>query len=126
MIKNFMSTGKFIGDINTPEEMFDLISSLLKLNTCNTDDVTQYYGLISRDVLAYLKEDIDSDFSDDIKIIKRSSLASNNSPQKLIEVLVLNINTEDEVQVDLDKNISKENGTIPVTISKVYNVAEAC
>ena len=118
--------GKFVGDINTPGEMFDLISSLLKLNTCNTDDVTQYYGVISRDVLAYLKEDIDGDFSDDIKIIKRSSLASNNSPQKLIEVLVLNINTEDEVQVDIDKNISKENGTIPVTISKVYNVAEAC
>ena len=118
--------GKFVGDINTPEEMFKLISSLLKLNTCNADDVTQYIGLISRDVLAYLKEDIDSDFSDDIKIIKRSSLASNNSPQKLIEVLVLNINTEDEVQVDIDKNISKENGTIPVTISKVYNVAEAC
>lgn len=126
MIKNFMSMGKFVGDINTPGEMFDLISSLLKLNTCNTDDVTQYYGAISRDVLAYLKEDIDSDFSDDIKIIKRSSLASNNSPQKLIEVLVLNINTEDEVQVDIDKNISKENGTIPVTISRVYNVAEAC
>lgn len=126
MIKNFMSMGKFVGDINTPGEMFDLISSLLKLNTCNTDDVTQYYGVISRDVLAYLKEDIDSDFSDDIKIIKRSSLASNNSPQKLIEVLVLNINTEDEVQVDIDKNISKENGTIPVTISRVYNVAEAC
>lgn len=126
MIKNFMSMGKFVGDINTPREMFDLISSLLKLNTCNTDDVTQYYGVISRDVLAYLKEDIDSDFSDDIKIIKRSSLASNNSPQKLIEVLVLNVNTEDEVQVDIDKNISKENGTIPVTISKVYNVAEAC
>ena len=121
-----MSMGKFVGDINTPEEMFKLISSLLKLNTCNADDVTQYYGLISRDVLAYLKEDIDSDFSDDIKIIKRSSLASNNSPQKLIELLVLNINTEDEVQVDIDKNISKENGTIPVTISKVYNVAEAC
>lgn len=126
MIKNFMSMGKFVGDINTPGEMFDLISSLLKLNTCNTEDVTQYYGAISRDVLAYLKEDIDSDFSDDIKIIKRSSLASDNSPQKLIEVLVLNINTEDEVQVDIDKNISKENGTIPVTISKVYNVAEAC
>lgn len=126
MIKNFMSMGKFVGDINTPGEMFDLISSLLKLNTCNTDVVTQYYGAISRDVLAYLKEDIDSDFSDDIKIIKRSSLASNNSPQKLIEVLVLNINTEDEVQVDIDKNISKENGTIPVTISRVYNVAEAC
>lgn len=126
MIKNFLSMGKFVGDINTPSEMFDLISSLLKLNTCNTDDVTQYYGVISRDVLAYLKEDIDSDFSDDIKIIKRSSLASNNSPQKLIEVLVLNVNTEDEVQVDIDKNISKENGTIPVTISKVYNVAEAC
>lgn len=126
MIKNFMSIGKFVGDINTPREMFDLISSLLKLNTCNTDDVTQYYGLISRDVLTYLKEDIDSDFSDSIKIIKRSSLASNNSPQKLIEVLVLNINTKDEVQVDIDKNISKENGTIPVTISKVYNVAEAC
>lgn len=126
MIKNFMSMGKFVGDINTPREMFDLISSLLKLNTCNTDDVTQYYGVISRDVLAYLKEDIDTDFSNDIKIIKRSSLASNNSPQKLIEVLVLNVNTEDEVQVDIDKNISKENGTIPVTISKVYNVAEAC
>lgn len=126
MIKNFMSMGKFVGDINTPREMFDLISSLLKLNTCNTEDVTQYYGAISRNVLAYLKEDIDSDFSDDIKIIKRSSLASNNSPQKLIEVLVLNVNTEDEVQVDIDKNISKENGTIPVTISKVYNVAEAC
>ena len=126
MIKNFLSMGKFVGDINTPGEMFDLISSLLKLNTCNTDDVTQYYGAISRNVLAYLKEDIDSDFSDDIKIIKRSSLASNNNPQKLIEVLVLNINTEDEVQVDIDKNISKENGTIPVTISKVYNVAEAC
>lgn len=126
MIKNFLSMGKFVGDINTPREMFDLISSLLKLNTCNTDDVTQYYGVISRDVLTYLKEDIDDDFSDDIKIIKRSSLASNNSPQKLIEVLVLNINTEDEVQVDIDKNISKENGTIPVTISKVYNVAEAC
>lgn len=118
--------GKFVGDINTPREMFNLISSLLKLNTCNTDDITQYYGYISRDVLAYLKEDIDSDFSDDIKIIKRSSLASDNSPQKLIEVLVLNINTEDEVQVDIDKNISKENCTIPVTISKVYNVAEAC
>lgn len=126
MIKNFLSMGKFVGDINTPGEMFDLISSLLKLNTCNTDDVTQYYGAISRNVLAYLKEDIDSDFSDDIKIIKRSSLASNNNPQKLIEVLVLNINTEDEVQVDIDKNISKENGAIPVTISKVYNVAEAC
>lgn len=126
MIKNFMSMGKFVGDINTPKEMFNLISSLLKLNTCNTDDVTQYYGVISRDVLAYLKEDIDTDFSNDIKIIKRSSLASNNSPQKLIEVLVLNVNTEDEVQVDIDKNISKENGTIPVTISKVYNVAEAC
>lgn len=126
MIKNFMSMGKFVGDINTPCEMFDLISSLLKLNTCNADDVTQYYGVISRDVLAYLKEDIDSDFSNDIKIIKRSSLASNNSPQKLIEVLVLNVNTEDEVQVDIDKNISKENGTIPVTISRVYNVAEAC
>ena len=126
MIKNFMSMGKFVGDINTPREMFNLISSLLKLNTCNTDDVTQYYGVISRDVLAYLKEDIDSDFSNDIKIIKRSSLASDNSPQKLIEVLVLNVNTEDEVQVDIDKNISKENGTIPVTISKVYNVAEAC
>ena len=126
MIKNFMSKGKFVGDINTPEEMFKLISSLLKLNTCNADDVTQYNGLISRDVLAYLKEDIDSDFSDDIKIIKRSSLASNNSPQKLIELLVLNINTEDEVQIDIDKNISKENGRIPVTISKVYNVAEAC
>lgn len=118
--------GKFVGDINTPREMFDLISSLLKLSTCNTEDVTQYYGAISRNVLAYLKEDIDSDFSDDIKIIKRSSLASDNSPQKLIEVLVLNVNTEDEVQVDIDKNISKENGTIPVTISKVYNVAEAC
>lgn len=126
MIKNFLSMEKFVGDINTPGEMFDLISSLLKLNTCNTDDVTQYYGAISRNVLAYLKEDIDSDFSDDIKIIKRSSLASNNNPQKLIEVLVLNINTEDEVQVDIDKNISKENGAIPVTISKVYNVAEAC
>ena len=126
MIKNFLSMGKFVGDINTPGEMFDLISSLLKLNTCNTDDVTQYYGAISRNVLVYLKEDIDSDFSDDIKIIKRSSLASNNNPQKLIEVLVLNINTEDEVQVDIDKNISKENGAIPVTISKVYNVAEAC
>ncbi len=126
MIKNFMSMGKFVGDINTPREMFDLISSLLKLNTCNTDDVTQYYGAISRNVLAYLKEDIDSDFSNDIKIIKRSSLASDNKPQKLIEVLVLNVNTEDEVQVDIDKNISKENGTIPVTISKVYNVAEAC
>lgn len=126
MIKNFLSMGKFVGDINTPGEMFDLISSLLKLNTCNTDDVTQYYGAISRNVLAYLKEDIDSDFSNDIKIIKRSSLASNNNPQKLIEVLVLNINTEDEVQVDIDKNISKENGAIPVTISKVYNVAEAC
>lgn len=126
MIKNFLSMGKFVGDINTPREMFNLISSLLKLNTCNTDDVTQYYGVISRDVLAYLKEDIDSDFSNDIKIIKRSSLASDNSPQKLIEVLVLNVNTEDEVQVDIDKNISKENGTIPVTISKVYNVAEAC
>lgn len=126
MIKNFLSMGKFVGDINTPREMFDLISSLLKLNTCNTEDVTQYYGAISRNVLAYLKEDIDSDFSDDIKIIKRSSLASDNSPQKLIEVLVLNVNTEDEVQVDIDKNISKENGTIPVTISKVYNVAEAC
>ena len=126
MIKIFMSMGKFVGDINTPEEMFKLISSLLKLNTCNADDVTQYNGLISRDVLAYLKEDIDSDFSDDIKIIKRSSLASNNSPQKLIELLVLNINTEDEVQIDIDKNISKENGRIPVTISKVYNVAEAC
>ena len=126
MIKNFMSMGKFVGDINTPGEMFDLISSLLKLNTCNADDVTQYNGVISRDVLAYLKEDIDSDFSNDIKIIKRSSLASDNNPQKLIEVLVLNINTEDEVQVDIDKNISKENGTIPVTISKVYNVAEAC
>ena len=126
MIKNFMSMGKFVGDINTPEEMFKLISSLLKLNTCNADDVTQYNGLISRDVLAYLKEDIDSDFSDNIKIIKRSSLASNNSPQKLIELLVLNINTEDEVQIDIDKNISKENGRIPVTISKVYNVAEAC
>ena len=83
MIKNFMSMGKFVGDINTPEEMFKLISSLLKLNTCNADDVTQYNGLISRDVLAYLKEDI-------------------------------------------DKNISKENGRIPVTISKEYNVAEAC
>ena len=118
--------GKFVGDINTPREMFDLISSLLKLNTCNTDDITQYYGAISRNVLAYLKEDIDSDFSDDIKIIKRSSLASDNSPQKLIEVLVLNANTEDEVQVDIDKNMSKENGTIPVTISRVYNVAEAC
>lgn len=118
--------GKFVGDINTPSEMFDLISSLLKLNTCNTDDVTQYYGVISRDVLTYLKEDIDNDFSNDIKIIKRSSLASDNSPQKLIEVLVLNVNTEDEVQVDIDKNISKENGTIPVTISRVYNVAEAC
>ena len=117
--------GKFVGDIKTPREMFNLISSLLKLNTCNTDDVTQYYGVISRDVLAYLKEDIDSDFTDDIKIIKRSSLASNNIPQKLIEVLVLNVDTEDEVQVDIDKNISKENGT-PVTISKVYNVAEAC
>ena len=35
-------------------------------------------------------------------------------------------NTEDEVQIDIDKNISKENGRIPVTISKVYNVAEAC
>ena len=126
MIKNFMSMGKFVGAINTTEEMFKLISSLLKLNTCNADDVTQYNGLISRDVLAYLKEDIDSDFSDDIKIIKRSSLASNNSPQKLIELLVLNINTEDEVQIDIDKNISKENGRIPVTISKVYNVAEAC
>lgn len=126
MIKNFLSMGKFVGDINTPREMFDLISSLLKLNTCNTDDVTQYYGAISRDVLVYLKENIDSDFSNDIKIIKRSSLASDNSPQKLIEVLVLNVNTEDEVQVDIDKNISKENGTIPVTISKVYNVAEAC
>ena len=126
MIKNFMSMGKFVGDINTPREMFNLISSLLKLNTCNTDDVTQYYGVISRDVLAYLKEDIDSDFSNDIKIIKRSSLASDNNPQKLIEVLVLNINTEDEVQVDIDKNISKENSTIPVTISRVYNVAEAC
>ena len=126
MIKNFMSMGKFVGDINTPREMFSLISSLLKLNTCNTDDVTQYYGAISRNVLAYLKEDIDSDFSDDIKIIKRSSLASDNSPQKLITVLVLNVNTEDEVQVDIDKNISKENGAIPVTISKVYNVAEAC
>ena len=126
MIKNFLSMGKFVGDINTPREMFNLISSLLKLNTCNTDDVTQYYGVISRDVLAYLKEDIDSDFSNDIKIIKRSSLASNNSPQKLIEVLVLNVNTEDEVQVDIDKNISKENDTIPVTISKVCNVAEAC
>lgn len=126
MIKNFTSMRKFVGDINTPEEMFKLISSLLKLNTCNADDVTQYNGLISRDVLAYLKEDIDSDFSDDIKIIKRSSLASNNSPQKLIELLVLNINTEDEVQIDIDKNISKENGRIPVTISKVYNVAEAC
>ena len=126
MIKNFMSMGKFVGDINTPREMFNLISSLLKLNTCNVDDVTQYYGLISSDVLAYLKEDIDSDFSDNIKIIKRSSLASDNNPQKLIEILVLNINTEDEVQVDIDKNISKENGTIPVTISKVYNVAEAC
>ena len=121
-----MSIGKFVGDINTPREMFDLISSLLKLNTCNTDDVTQYYGAISRNVLAYLKEDIDSDFSNDIKIIKRSSLASDNNPQKLIEVLVLNVNTEDEVQVDIDKNISKENGAIPVTISKVYNVAEAC
>ena len=121
-----MSIGKFVGDINTPREMFDLISSLLKLNTCNTDDVTQYYGAINGNVLAYLKEDIDSDFSDEIKIIKRSSLASDNSPQKLIEVLVLNVNTEDEVQVDIDKNISKENGTIPVTISKVYNVAEAC
>ena len=118
--------GKFVGDINTPREMFDLISSLLKLNTCNTDDITQYYGAISRNVLAYLKEDIDSDFSDDVKIIKRSSLASDNSPQKLIEVLVLNVNTEDEVQVDIDKNISKENGAIPVTISRVYNVAEAC
>ena len=118
--------GKFVGDIKTPREMFNLISSLLKLNTCNTDDVTQYYGAISRNVLAYLKEDIDSDFSNDIKIIKRSSLASDNKPQKLIEVLVLNVNTEDEVQVDIDKNISKENGTIPVTISKVYNVAEAC
>ena len=126
MIKNFLSMGKFVGDINTPREMFDLISGLLKLNTCNTEDVTQYYGVISRDVLAYLKEDIDSDFSDDIKIIKRSSLASDNKPQKLIEVLVLNVNTEDEVQVDIDENISKENGTIPVTISKVYNVAEAC
>lgn len=126
MIKNFLSMGKFVGDINTPREMFNLISSLLKLNTCNTDDVTQYYGVISRDVLAYLKEDIDSDFSNDIKIIKRSSLASDNSPQKLIEVLVLNVNTEDEVQVDIDKNISKENGGVPVTISKVYNVAEAC
>ena len=126
MIKNFMSIGKFVGDINTPRKMYDLISSLLNLNTCNTDDVTQYNGLISRDVLVYLKEDIDSDFSDDTKIIKRSSLASKNSPQKLIEVLVLNINTEDEVQVSIDKNISKENGTIPVTISKVYNVAEAC
>ena len=126
MIKNFLSMGKFVGDINTPREMFNLISSLLKLNTCNTDDVTQYYGVISSDVLAYLKEDIDSDFSNDIKIIKRSSLASNNSPQKLIEVLVLNVNTEDEVQVDIDKNISKENDTIPVTISKVCNVAEAC
>lgn len=126
MIKNFMSMGKFVGDIKTPREMFNLISSLLKLNTCNTDDVTQYYGAISRNVLAYLKEDIDSDFSNDIKIIKRSSLASDNKPQKLIEVLVLNVNTEDEVQVDIDKNISKENGTIPVTISKVYNVAEAC
>ena len=126
MIKNFLSMGKFVGDINTPREMFNLISSLLKLNTCNTDDVTQYYGVISRDVLAYLKEDIDSDFTDDIKIIKRSSLASNNIPQKLIEVLVLNVNTEDEVQVDIDKNISKENDTIPVTISKVCNVAEAC
>ena len=126
MIKNFLSMGKFVGDINTPREMFDLISSLLKLNTCDTDDVTQYYGVISRDVLAYLKEEIDSDFSDDIKIIKRSSLASDSSPQKLIEVLVLNINTEDEVQVDIDKNISKENGGVPVTISKVYNVAEAC
>ena len=126
MIKNFLSMGKFVGDINTPGEMFDLISSLLKLNTCNTDDVTQYYGVISRDVLAYLKEDIDSDFSNDIKIIKRSSLASDSSPQKLIEVLVLNVNTEDEVQIDIDKNISKVNGTIPVTISKVYNVAEAC
>lgn len=126
MIKNFLSMGKFVGDIKTPREMFNLISSLLKLNTCNTDDVTQYYGAISRNVLAYLKEDIDSDFSNDIKIIKRSSLASDNSPQKLIEVLVLNVNTEDEVQVDIDKNISKENGTIPVTISKVYNVAEAC
>ena len=118
--------GKFVGDINTPREMFDLISSLLKLNTCNTEDITQYYGVISRDVLTYLKEDIDNDFSDDIKIIKRSSLASDNSPQKLIEVLVLNVNTEDEVQVDIDKNISKENGGVPVTISKVYNVAEAC
>lgn len=126
MIKNFLSMGKFVGDIKTPREMFNLISSLLKLNTCNTDDVTQYYGAINGNVLAYLKEDIDSDFSDDIKIIKRSSLASDNSPQKLIEVLVLNINTEDEVQVDIDKNISKENGTIPVTISRVYNVAEAC
>ena len=126
MIKNFMSMGKFVGDINTPREMFNLISSLLKLNTCNTDDVTQYYGAISRDVLAYLKEDINSDFSNDIKIIKRSSLASDDNPQKLIELLVLNINTEDEVQVDIDKNISKENGTIPVTISKVYNVAEVC
>ena len=126
MIKNFLSMGKFVGDINTPREMFNLISSLLKLNTCNKDDVTQYYGVISSDVLAYLKEDIDSDFSNDIKIIKRSSLASNNSPQKLIEVLVLNVNTEDEVQVDIDKNISKENDTIPVTISKVCNVAEAC
>ena len=126
MIKNFMSIGKFVGDINTPQEMFNLISSLLKLNTGNADVVTQYNGLISRDVLAYLKEDIDSDFSDEIKIIKRSSLASDNKPQKLIEVLVLNVNTEDEVQVDLDKDISKENGTIPVTISKVYNVAEAC
>ena len=126
MIKNFLSMGKFVGDINTPREMFDLISSLLKLNTCNTEDITQYYGVISRDVLTYLKEDIDNDFSDDIKIIKRSSLASDNSPQKLIEVLVLNVNTEDEVQVDIDKNISKENGGVPVTISKVYNVAEAC
>ena len=126
MIKNFMSMGKFVGDIKTPREMFNLISSLLKLNTCNADVVTQYYGAISRNVLAYLKEDIDSDFSDEIKIIKRSSLASDNKPQKLIEVLVLNVNTEDEVQVDIDKNISKENGTIPVTISKVYNVAEAC
>ena len=126
MIKNFMSMGKFVGNINTPREMFDLISSLMNLDTCNIDDVTQYYGSISREVLDYLKEDIDGDFSDDIKIIKRSSLASNNSPQKLIEVLVLNVNTEDEVQVDIDKNISNENGTIPVTISKVYNVAEAC
>lgn len=106
--------------MSVPEEISDMMKFLVVEGGALSPHY--YRGFITEELVNYLRDNIEDEFDDEISIIKRSSLATKNTPQKLTEILFQN--AKEGLEFIISINHTKAVGDIiPFSIDEIITNA---